>query len=245
VFRMCRTLRLFAVLLTGCCLCGADVSDLQVNNVPGEKQVLSNFFVAENSGIRILFVGNSITRHAPKPAIGWQNDCGMAASSLDKDYVHLLEAKVRTIAPDAAFAILQASGFETRFDTFDVAQKYAKAAAFRPDVVVIFLGANVPMAYWKERKPYTKTFFTAYEILRNTLISQNPKAKVFHVEGFYTRYTVDDEKKAVAAKYRDCLIPIDEIRNNRASYGRFNHPNDAGMAAIADKIWIELQKEFP
>ena len=28
---------------------------------------------------KILFVGNSITKHAPKADINWLNDCGMAA----------------------------------------------------------------------------------------------------------------------------------------------------------------------
>ncbi|MCY2988855.1 MAG: glycoside hydrolase family 127 protein [Planctomycetota bacterium] len=39
---------------------------------------------------RILFLGNSITLHGPKADIDWTGNWGMAASSEDKDYVHLV-----------------------------------------------------------------------------------------------------------------------------------------------------------
>ena len=39
---------------------------------------------------RVLFLGNSITRHPPLASIGWNNDWGMAASAREKDYAHVL-----------------------------------------------------------------------------------------------------------------------------------------------------------
>ena len=55
--------------------------------VSDDKQVM---IVRQNGNIRILFLGNSITRHMPKPEIGWVHDWGMAASSLENDYVHVM-----------------------------------------------------------------------------------------------------------------------------------------------------------
>lgn len=44
--------------------------------------------------MRLLFAGNSITRHGPAPEIGWDHDHGMAASGPDHDYVHRLTAMI-------------------------------------------------------------------------------------------------------------------------------------------------------
>ena len=43
---------------------------------------------------RILFLGNSLTLHGPKPEIEWTGNWGMAASAQDKDFVHLLTAAI-------------------------------------------------------------------------------------------------------------------------------------------------------
>jgi hypothetical protein len=45
--------------------------------------------------IRILFIGNSLTRHSPAPDLGWHGDYGMAASEEDKDFVHLTVSLVK------------------------------------------------------------------------------------------------------------------------------------------------------
>ena len=70
------------------------------NTVSAEGQVQKDHYteVFNNGGkVKILFIGNSITRHEPKPEIGWPYDWGMAASCLKNDYVHvavrLLEEK--------------------------------------------------------------------------------------------------------------------------------------------------------
>ena len=74
--------------------------DIAKNTVSSKGQVKEYDIVrpVERDGvINVLFLGNSITRHAPAPDIGWDYDWGMAASSEENDYVHvavkLLEEK--------------------------------------------------------------------------------------------------------------------------------------------------------
>ena len=43
---------------------------------------------------KILFLGNSITRHGPSQAVGWSGDWGMAASAREKDFVHLVTSSL-------------------------------------------------------------------------------------------------------------------------------------------------------
>ena len=73
---------------------------IEQNNVSAEQQVQKRNYIGmyHNGGkINVLFIGNSITRHEPKPEIGWDHDWGMAASCKENDYVHvavkLLEGK--------------------------------------------------------------------------------------------------------------------------------------------------------
>ncbi len=84
--------------------------------------------------LKILFVGNSITRHTPKVEIGWPYDWGMAASAAEKDYVHLVMKKVREIRPDAEYMTIQVAGWEREYceynlDAADAAEAGGDVAA--------------------------------------------------------------------------------------------------------------------
>ena len=43
---------------------------------------------------KVLFLGNSITLHGPAPKIGWDGNWGMAASTREKDFVHVLLSRI-------------------------------------------------------------------------------------------------------------------------------------------------------
>jgi hypothetical protein len=70
---------------------------------------------------RVLFLGNSITRHGPAPKIGWTGDWGMAASARDKDYAHLVAAGLAELAgkkPDVKLANI--ADFERNLAAYDL-----------------------------------------------------------------------------------------------------------------------------
>lgn len=223
----------------------SDISsvDRQVNIVPSENQNEDNFYTynVDGDGIRVLFVGNSITKHAPKPDMGWYNDCGMAASSVDNDYVHILMKRILEIHPNASFAILQVADYEREFFYMEPKDYYKEARNFDADVVTMFFGANVQSNYETMPNP-NKTFEKAYGDLRKWL---DPDGDAFfiHSEGFYVREKLDEEKKKVSKKYGDVFISTADILARNDVYGQFNHPNDTGMLAIADNFWSVMEKE--
>ena len=59
------------------------------NQLPVSSSIY--YLGCEDAPKRLLIVGNSITRHAPSAKLGWFGDWGMAASTKENDFVHVLE----------------------------------------------------------------------------------------------------------------------------------------------------------
>ena len=214
-----------------------EIERLQENIVPATNQNSGSFFPRDEvtgNGLKILFVGNSITKHGPKPDIGWLCDWGMAATSLENDYVHKTMEKIREIRSGSGFAMLQVAGYERGFYTLHPSEIYQAAREYKPDIVIMFFGDNVCKEYNTEENP-PRTFGEAYEELRNWLDSG--KTIFIHSQGFYIRPKLDNEKQAVAEKYGDTFVSIDDIRTREDTHGKFNHPNDLGMQLIAERFF--------
>ena len=134
-------LRFLFVCFTVSAACATAENDFQKNIVPAQNQVRTAFCTfgapASEGGTRVLYVGNSITRHGPKPSMGWTNDCGMAASLIDKDYVHVNAALVSAHDPKASFAYMNVAGtLERSFMNADWSPEkhFAEACASSPNV---------------------------------------------------------------------------------------------------------------
>lgn len=218
--------------------------DFQENKVPAEKQVWKRFFFEPHEGLRVLFVGNSITRHDPKPEIGWELDCGMAATSLENDYVHVMQKYISEMVPNAIFGTCHISDFEREFLTMkDLKKEFEGSVEFKPNLVIMFFGANVAWK-WAEEVGFenaTVIFAEAYERLRNAF-ADGREVDFFHVQGFYNKPHLDAAKEIVAKKYGDKYVLLnDHIRFNEDFRGMYKHPNDAGMKAIADHLWENIK----
>lgn len=225
-------------------LAAAAAEDLQANPVPaiGQNAANQTAFDATKKGPRVLFVGNSITLHGPRPQIGWTNNWGMAATARDRDYVHLLQKKIAAAQPDAQCCLLQVAGtIERSFYNKDWSceKNFKWAREFKPDVIVMFFGANVPGAYDRGEMKPARTFGEAVEAFR-TYLDPEGKALVLMSQGFYKRPKLDAEKEAVAKKHGDVFVQMEDLQDMKEAHGRYNHPGDLGMQLIADRFWSKM-----
>lgn len=217
---------------------------LKENNVPSTKQVDSGkqtFFLGNPSAdLRILIVGNSITFHLPKESIGWMGSWGMAASCMDKDYVHVLADAV-TARHDAYIMVRQLSVFEASVNdkSCDVTD-YRDEKEFGADIVIYRLGDNV------------KTDVDAaylYECVGN-LISYLAKdnAKIILTSGFWKHPVCDDVAKRLARERGAEFVYLGDLddKPEMKAYGKFDHsgvaahPGDEGMREIAARIFDKI-----
>ena len=218
------------------------MKDYQENTVPALGQNSANVFLYENekSKLRILFVGNSIAKHAPKPSIGWDRDCGMAASGVDCDFVHIIVKMImEKYDANVSYGIAQAAQYARTFTEKGPECDYREARDFGANLILMFYGANVPKTYDTDANP-KKTFGKAYEDMR-CFLADGRDVPIFHSQGFYIREKLDAEKLEVAKKYGDKFIYIDDIRRLPESHGMFNHPGDLGMKMLAERFFSEME----
>lgn len=229
-------------------LMGLRADDFQANPVPAIGQNAKNqtAYDASKKGPRVLFVGNSITLHGPRPQIGWTNNWGMAASARDKDYVHVLQKKIAAVQPEAQCCLLQVAGtLERAFynEDWNCERNFKWAREFKPDVIVLFFGANVPRDYDTGVRKTARSFGDAVDSFLEYL-NPDGKALVLISQGFYVRPKLDEEKAAVAKKRGCVFVNMEDIRSRKDTHGRYNHPGDLGMQMIADRFWENMERRI-
>jgi hypothetical protein len=198
----------------------------------------------KTSAIRkILFLGNSITLHGPNEAIGWTGNWGMAASSEEKDYVHLV---TRAIAHQTGSTpqtmVKNIAEFERSYATYDVEGQLKELFAFGPDLVVLAIGENVPELVSDEAKVQFKA--AVMKILSCALAKRHP---LIVVRSSFWANPAKDEILRQASREAGVLFvdasPIGREAANVAGSERSfthpgvaDHPGDRGMQALANAI---------
>ena len=104
------------------------------NTVSALGQIDVNKFVSifkRGGAKRVLFFGNSITRHEPNPSLGWYGDWGMAASREENDYVHTLVSMLQAAGDNVDYCIAQLAEWERDYERgLDILnEKYAREIA--------------------------------------------------------------------------------------------------------------------
>ena len=219
--------------------------DLITNDVPAVGQLKGSdcisFETTENADIKLLFLGNSITRHGKAENLGWCGDWGMAASSKENDYVHKLISKFCQKGIKVSVCIANLSDWERTRNMDLLFTKYLSALRFNADYVIVRLGENAcPDKYLSE-------FELCYGELTD-LFSRNG-AKIVLTDLFW-EYEPFDNLVAELAKARGyAFAEIHDLGNDdeMKAIGKFSHngvavhPGYKGMAEIAERIFRVLR----
>ena len=200
--------------------------------------------------VNYLAIGNSITRHSLSSY--WWGDWGMAASTKDKDYFHLIKSKLEAQFGDVTAKAYNFYSWEPQgTDRAEALTLLDNYLSDQLNYVTIQLGENVSD---------TNTFENDFAELIRHIRERAPNAKIVIIGNFWTDATVDELKMRVAIANGLAMVDLSEIRD-KAEYqcgmgtivygqdgephevsheGCAKHPNDAAMSYIADKTYDAL-----
>lgn len=202
----------------------------------------------EKGGIKVLFLGNSITLHQSAPQLGWTNVWGMAASAKENDYVHLVVRGIEKLSKrKTEVKVMNLATFERNYRSWRAADYIADAIDFKPDILIVALGENVPAFTAPDD---AKAFGVAFERLLRQFRTDNGSQPTTVVRGVFWKNVVKDEQmKAAAEKLGAVFVRADvSDQEGMTAKGLFEHPGvqghpgDKGMAEIARRIIAGLRR---
>jgi len=196
---------------------------------------------------RVLFLGNSITRHGPAPKIGWNDDWGMAASALEKDYVHLVAAGLGGLTgkkPEIKFANI--ADFERGLAAYDLDAKLKAELDFKPTLVIVAIGENVAALQSDDAKAQFKS--SLGKLLGRF---KGPGTTLVVRSCFWADAAKDGILREACAAAGGTFVDIGALGKDESNYARAErkfehagvaaHPGDKGMKAIADALLAALR----
>jgi hypothetical protein len=220
------------------------VTDNDVSAIGQMKNSTDTYYIGDpNAKKRLLIVGNSITRHGPAPEVGWNYDFGMAASSADKDYVHILSSKLLE-KEDVFIMVRQLSAWERGYVDGSFDDPLTEERDFSADEIIFRLGENVIPLKNEEEKARFKNALTA-------LLSKiNSKGgKIYFTTCFWRSASVDEVIRSVADELTMPVIELGDLGADEKymAIGLFehsgvaHHPGDLGMKEIACRLYKEMR----
>jgi hypothetical protein len=199
--------------------------------------------IANRDNLKILILGNSITG-APAFLEDWKLGGGLAASTPEADYVHILFKYIsETLHYEPQMITVSINAWEKNFPVFDLTE-WDTLKNFKADLILFRIGDNIQgelavKAYFWEKFDTLISFFL-----------QNEEQVVLCTSSWYHNKTVDAIMKTVCEKRHISFIDISPLysdQSNHASserpikdWGIGSHPGDKGMRAIADILWKNI-----
>lgn len=212
---------------------------------------LSCGFLSLNAGEppqKILFLGNSITKHGPKADIDWSGNWGMAASAEDKDFVHLVvDALTKRAGKAPEYLVKNIADFERTHSGYDFAAKQGETIAFQADLIILAIGENVPAPKDDgEQAAFRQSVERMLALLKG---DRNPRILVRSC--FWANPRKDAALRSACEAAGGTFVDIGALGKDEANYARSerpykhagvaNHPGDRGMAAIAAAIVAAME----
>ena len=194
----------------------------------------------------VFCIGNSITSMQPSEAIGWKGRWGMAASRAEKDYVHLLEKKLKCYNAQSTVTCMNIVSWE--IDPTVNIKALLQDSLKGKDMVIIRIGDNVrDVDAFRQGlqqlvvlcKLYTskiiitgcfwKRIHTESVLISTARANHLKYVPLFWIGEIYgdTTYCHDDD-----SFYDEEGMPY---QSDHPSFKL--HPNDRGMKMIADAIF--------
>ena len=195
---------------------------------------------------KVLFLGNSITKHGPKVDIGWTGNWGMAASAEEKDFVHIVAdslSKAAETKPE--IMIKNIAEFERQYATYDVGAKLKEQFEFNADLVILAIGENVPALASDEAKMQFKN-----NLMKLLDALKTSKPTIIVRSCFWANAAKDQILKEACQEIGGVFVDIGALGKDEANYARSEreykhkgvaaHPGDKGMQAIGSAILNEI-----
>lgn len=198
---------------------------------------------------KCIVLGNSITLHGINSY--WWGEWGMAASTRENDFVHKLESKINSRGLNYVCTPVNIANWETSLDLNSVNFSALKIADY--DVVVIRLGENISDDVESE------VCEMALKELISSIKKQNKDIKIYMTGVFWPNASKETAIKNAASLENVKYINIDKFYTNENMHtlgdqvygddgllhtiehgGVAAHPNDLGMEAIAEEIFIAM-----
>lgn len=210
--------------------------------------VATDFSAADESAVkpfaRVAVLGNSLTLHGPAPDIDWHGNFGMAASSEERDFVHLLQARMGSaFGTKPELFVRNIADFERNHQTYEVDKNLQELADFRPDLIIFAIGENVsPIQDEKGELLYQASCKRLFQfasklqpraiVVRGTFWNDPAKNRAMH--------SAADSVGAIFISLEGLDQDVANFAKSEKEFkheGVAGHPGDRGMFQIAEKIW--------
>ena len=229
----------------------SDASLLTFNNDKFEMLNDSLIVAGCDSSVSILFLGNSLTRHGIGFVEGFmEGDArGMAATDIDKDYVHRLVQMIseRDLV-SVRYSVTNIAEFERQFHLrpFPWDDKLSDAMVQQPDILIVQIGENVSTdAITGHREEFIDEYAR--------LLERYPHSRRIITLPFWMEVQKCDAITEVALRTRSGIADLSHLgcrnsdpRNFAKHYRKYSnpgvgeHPSDYGFEQIAKMLLVAI-----